>query len=233
MCGVEVCDMRAVALGLAGLAVSLLYWYRVRPWFLRWGATDEELRRSLPGDELEPQPRFLSTRAITIEAPPEEVWPWLAQMGYGRGGFYSYDRLENIFTRLAGMRSHYRSAESILPQFQTIEEGDFIPAAPQDYMGGRLAGKMGWRVVQVLQGQATVVENWGLVLEKWGTFFLEPIDEGRTRLIVRTRGRRTLSALISNGVWELPHFIMERGMLRGIKRRAERLATERRNPSPE
>jgi hypothetical protein len=85
----------AVLAAVTGTGV-LASWGLVRPWHLRWGATHDEVQRPLPGDELVENPRFVSTRAITINAPAESVWPWLVQLGYGRGGFYSYDWLENL-----------------------------------------------------------------------------------------------------------------------------------------
>jgi hypothetical protein len=78
------------------LSAGIAYWFGLRPWHIRWGATDDELARPLPGDEIVPRPRKWSTRAITIDAPAEVVWPWLVQIGQGRGGLYSYDWLENL-----------------------------------------------------------------------------------------------------------------------------------------
>ena len=100
---------------------------------------------------------------------------------------------------------------------QHIEAGDFIESAPQDWLGGRYAGKTGWRVTRVDPGRA-------LVLEGWGSFVVEPVDERTSRLIARTRGRPNL---LMSVLAEVPHFIMERGMLLGIKRRAEALAAGR------
>jgi len=93
-------------------AVAAAYVLVVRPWYLRWGASEDEVRKPLPGDELVLQPKIQSTRAVTIDAPVEDVWPWLVQLGYGRGGFYSYDLLENAFTRGLGMHAHYESLAS-------------------------------------------------------------------------------------------------------------------------
>ncbi len=205
----------------AATATALIAYLRIiRPWFLRWGATGDEVEDPLPGDDLVPEPALECTRAVTIHAPAEDVWPWLVQMGYGRGGFYSYDWLENAFTRLAGMRSHYRSLDRIVPELQRLEVGDFIPAGPRDWLGGRYADKIGWYVAEIEPGRA-------LVLKGWGAFVLEPIDERTTRLIARSRGPGGFPAALMNSlVWELPHFIMERRMLLGIKKRAEALAAQ-------
>jgi hypothetical protein len=175
----------------------------------------------MPGDELTPEPRFQSTRAITIDAPPEDVWPWLVQLGYGRGGFYSYDILENAFTRLFGMDAHYQSIDEIRPELQTLRVGDFVPAAPREWREGKYADKVGWTVKRLEAPRVMALEN-------WGAFVLEPLDGERTRLIVRTRGGRRRRDTVAYLPWEVPHFIMERKMLYGIKERAERRAAGRR-----
>jgi hypothetical protein len=107
----------------AGTLLPWVYLLIVRPWHMNWGATDEEVRKRLPGDELVPHPTFESTRAITVHAPAKEVWRWLAQLGQDRGGFYSYDRLEN----LAGANIY--NAARIVPEMQHLKVGDFVPMA--------------------------------------------------------------------------------------------------------
>jgi hypothetical protein len=214
--------MRYVALIAAFMAaVSFMYVRVLRRRHKRWGATVAEAQKPLPGDELVPAPRLQSTRAVTINAPPEQVWPWLVQMGYGRGGFYSYDLLENAFTRLFGMKAHYRSADEILPEHQKLRKGDFIASAPQDWRGGKYADKMGWTVKRLEAPKLMALEN-------WGAFILEPMEGGRTRLIARTRAGQTWKDALLYAPIDLPHFIMERGMLLGIKKRAERLAMQQR-----
>jgi hypothetical protein len=179
----------------------------------------------LPGDDHVPNPAWSSTRAITIAAPAEAVWPWLAQMGQHRGGLYSYTWLEN----LAGLG--FRNAERAVPEWQRVQVGDVVPFAPgQDTMA----------VAQLETGRALV---WQLlnpathrpwdsddptggqyVAGSWA-FVLEPIDERRTRLIQRFRfdaRPRRWAGLAYTALMEIPHFVMEFGMLRGIKRRAER-----------
>ena len=104
------------------LLIATAYTYLCRPYQLHWGATAAEMAQSMPGDELNTNPSFLATRAITIDAPPEEVWPWLLQMGYGRAGFYGYDLLEN-----AGSPEGLRSADEIIPRFQNFVVGDRVP----------------------------------------------------------------------------------------------------------
>lgn len=111
---------------LAGGAVLAGYATLIRPRILRWGATDEEVAERLPGDEVVDQPRYQTTHAVTIDAPRGQVWPWLVQLGQGRGGLYSYDRLENLF----GLG--FRSADRIIPELQTLAVGDQVWLAPRD-----------------------------------------------------------------------------------------------------
>lgn len=190
-----------------------------RPWFLRWGATDAEMRKALPGDELSPEPATLATRAVTIHAPVEQVWPWIVQIGQDRGGFYSYTWLEN----LVGARIH--NADRILPEHQTREVGDTVWMAPKE----RYGGKGCVRVARLDPGRAMVVvtpEDYDAIA-KTGTaphgtwaFILEPIDERTTRLIIRSRSGPT-AGLFNYLVYDPAHFIMERKMLLGIRNRAE------------
>jgi hypothetical protein len=186
-----------------------------RPVAMQWGTTHDERVVVLPGDDVHPvSPTYRIDHAITIHAPASAVWPWLVQLGQDRGGFYSYDWLE----RAVGDRIH--NADRIHAEWQTRNVGDTILATQRDYFGGRL-GTLGWRV--------NVVEpNRVLGLENWGTFVLDPVDSNTTRLIVRTRGagEPTTAAFLLGPlnvfVFEPMHFIMERGMLRGIRDRAER-----------
>jgi hypothetical protein len=184
----------AVASGLVGayLAVG-------RPLMLHWGATCEDLHKPLPGDELVATPAVQSTRAVTIEAPPEAVWPWLAQIGQDRAGFYSYEWLEN----LAGCEMH--NADEIHPEWQVRRPGETVWLHPLN----------GLEVARFEPGRV-------LALEHWGAFVLEPRGPGCTRLIARGRVPRGLGAVSNALLMEIPHFVMERKMLLGIKERAER-----------
>ena len=110
-------DARSVVFG-GSVVVGVALW---RARYLRWGATDDELNVALPGDELVPAPDLTATRAVTVRAPAGEVWRWVAQLGQGRGGFYSYDFLEN----LVGCDIH--SAERVVPEWQLIAVGDDLP----------------------------------------------------------------------------------------------------------
>jgi hypothetical protein len=113
-----------VAAGAVGLAA---YVVAVRPWHLRWGATDDEVQRPMPGDELVPDPKVNATHAITIDAPAVAVWPWLVQWGYQRGGFYSYDWID----RTLGSEG-VASVDRILPEHQHLEVGDPVLVAPDN-----------------------------------------------------------------------------------------------------
>lgn len=188
-----------LVLEIAGTLLPLVYTLAVRPWHLRWGATDDEVGKRLPGDDIVTKPGIKSTRAITVDAPVEAVWPWLAQIGQDRGGFYSYDWLEN----LAGC--NMRNADRVHPEWQERQPGDTVLLHPAS----------GLKLVVSEPPRAFIMES------TWG-FVLEPIDEHRTRLIARSRVQRGLPSLAYAIFIELPHFIMERKMLLGIKERAER-----------
>src|SRR5215213_2924628 len=154
----------------AAAAVAAAYSAPARRWYLTWGATPEEVDRAMPGDDLLPEPDLMSTRAITIAAPPAAIWPWLVQMGSGRGGAYTYDWVENLF----GLGMH--SADEILPQYQDLKAGDTLPLGSN---GPRM------RVAVLRAGHALVFAsedgNW-----TWA-FGLRPLTENSTRLVSRNR----------------------------------------------
>src|SRR5215207_9703255 len=116
---------RAAAAGAAVIGSAAAYLLAIRRWQLRWGATDEEVDATLAGDHLIANPDLMSTRVITVHAPADQVWPWIAQLGQGRGGFYSYDALEN----LVGCDIH--SADRVVPQWQDLKVGDQVKLAPE------------------------------------------------------------------------------------------------------
>ncbi len=189
-------DLRILTiLGDTVLAAYALFF---RPWMQRWGATDVEKRKGLPGDELVLNPWKESTRAITVKAPVEDVWPWVAQIGQDRGGFYSYEWLEN----LAGCR--ITNADRLHPEWQDRQMGEVVKLHPAT----------GCTVARFEPGYA-------IVLNGWGAFVVEPKGPRASRVIVRTRTAGLRSSLFDLLLLELPHFVMERRMLKGIKRRAE------------
>lgn len=198
------------ALTGAGLA---LYVTRVRPWHLRWNATDEELHMAMPGDEEVGRPHYDATWAITIDAPSDLVWPWLVQMGEGRGGFYSYDFVENLM----GMR--IRSVRRLMPEYQVLRPGDFIPAGSGP----------GLYVKRVDPGRALVLGNPPSLEHElsatWATVLIDLAD-GRTRLISRNRfriHRWTPGKVLQFAVLDPGIFVMARKWMLGIKQRAEAL----------
>jgi len=208
--------MKRTLLSLLGffLIAGLVYAFALRPWFLRWGAAPGDLTKSLPGDDVVEHPMSSGTRAITIDAPPERVWPWIAQIGQGRGGFYSYTSLEN----LAGCQ--IVNADRIHPEWQDVKPGDLVrlhPKAPPI------------PVVVVQPGHALVIggkagtDAPGFPSVTWA-FVLEPVGAGQTRLLIRWRSSfpPTVGQYLSNKYALEPiHFIMERRMMLGIKERAE------------
>jgi hypothetical protein len=209
-----------------GAVVLIAYVVGIRPWHLRWGATAAEVHQSLPGDELVLHPKLAATHAITIHASAAEVWPWLVQMGQGRGGFYSYDWLENLF----GLEIH--NADRIIPEYQVLKVGDIVPLA-RDGFGPPVVALEPNRVL-VLGGtfdprtRRTVRPSDRVPAEYYSSswvFFLEPIDAKTTRLIERLRGDWSPSlrnTLFNRVLLEPASFGMERKMLLGIKERAER-----------
>jgi hypothetical protein len=191
--------------GLLLAGASWAYLLLLRRWHLRWGATDEEIRRPMPADELVPRPHIETTRALTIEAPPEAVWPWLVQMGYHRGGWYSYDWLDNLGVP---------SARRIISELQNLKVGD------------KLAPMEGAFIVAALDPPRSMVlvsrNKQGHIAMSW-TFLLEPLPGGRTRFIERIRGRYdiNLAGLLLYVAIEPADFVMMRKQMLNLKRRAE------------
>jgi hypothetical protein len=187
----------------------------LRPWYSSWGTTRSEQQMVMIGDPPLGQSHYRIDHAVTINAPVDSVWPWLVQIGQDRAGFYSYDWLERAF----GADIH--NANSIVPAWQQRKRGDVIRAAQPDFLGGLFGRNLGWRVRLIEPGRA-------MVLAKWGAFVIDPIDARTTRMHIRTRGPGvpTLSGIALTPVsllfFEPGHFIMERGMLLGLKRRAEK-----------
>lgn len=207
--------MLAIALLIAAvLAIAVAYPLAILRWHRRWGASDAELRQALPGDERVPHPKLASTRAITIRAPREQVWAWLVQIGQGRGGFYSYDWLEN----LVGCNIH--SADRIIPELQSLKVGDKVRMMPESS-----PMPPPWTVVALEPGRALVLENGGPDEPAHSTwaFVLQEAGPGSTRVIARSRTDYQ-PGLMNAILWrtvEPVSFVMERGMLRGIRQRAE------------
>jgi hypothetical protein len=184
----------------------------LRRWQLRWGATDVEITEPRAGDEVIPHPDLTATRAITIHAGVDDVWPWIVQLGQGRGGFYSYDSLEN----LVGCDIH--SALQINPDWQRIDVGDAVRLAPELALTVAVAKPPRTLVLRggVLPGTAVAPYDF-----TW-TFDLSPVSATTTRLVVRERYAYTRwwARLLVEPL-TVVSFLMSHRMLRGIRDRAE------------
>ena len=199
---------RAAALGTAIAVTAIL-----RRRYLRWGATDDEMSVTLPGDELVSRPGMTTTRGVTIRAAADSVWPWIAQLGQGRGGFYSYDFLENLI----GCDIH--STDCIIPEYQRVEVGTQVKLAPEVAL-----------TVALVEPQCALVLRGGIPMGPmpapydftWA-FVLRAGPGGSTRLVVRERYRylRWWAPLVVEPA-ELISFVMSQRMLRSIRSRAER-----------
>lgn len=201
-----------VATGVAVVAyaaTAVLLW----PLHRDWGSQTSEHAIPLPGDRPDRNPALEIQHAVTVNAPPEQVWPWLVQLGQDRAGFYSYDWLERAF----GV--DIRNTTDIRPEWQSRQAGDRVRATQDSYLGGLLGSDLGWTVMEV-------VPNRAMVLQYWGAFVLEPTADGKTRFIIRTKvGDAQTPAWVASLdmiAFELPHFIMERRMMLRIKSLAER-----------
>jgi hypothetical protein len=203
----------AIGTGLAAGLGPVAYPLFFRRWCLTWGARGDEVSRKLPGDELLPDAGLVTTRAITIDAPPAAIWPWLVQMGSGRGGAYTYDWIENLF----GLNMH--SADEILPQYQDLKVGDEL------LMG---AGGPVMRVEVLDKERALTIRISDM---SWVWIFALAPENGSTRLISRNRiataALPPVRRLFYMLFMEPGSLVMERKMLLGIKQRAERLAQDR------
>jgi hypothetical protein len=235
--------LKRIVVGAGLAAIGCATYASLRRWQLTWGVVPGEAERLLPGDDLVPNARSSDTRGISIDAPPELVWPWLLQMGFGRGGWYSYDQLD--------MRG--RSAATINDEWQGLAVGDVVPTHP----GG------GFAVKHLDPGRALVLYADSTTMQPLGTaggdqvpaglaasgallsatpaefaaswaFVLEPLGERRTRLLERVRywgaeGNPMATRMLS--VFGFGVFVMVQRQMTGIRSRAERLARER-GPEP-
>lgn len=202
----------AAVLALAGI-LAAIYVTIIRPGQLRWGATDEEVARPMPEDNLVASPSFDATRAITIQGRPEEIWPWLAQMGYRRAGFYGYDLIENI-----GSGTGIRSARTILPRFQDPHTGDELPISAVASMAFGPVQPNRYLVWRGAERPPNGVFIWELV----------PADAHHTRLISRIRWRyhKDYPARALDLFTEFGDHVAVRAILRGVRDRVEGRAPE-------
>ena len=195
---------RTRVLVATGAASCAAYWLLLRRPLLNWGATPAEAGARLPGDELLERADGVSTRAIEIDAPASAVWPWLVQMGPApRGGAYTYDWIENLL----GLNMH--SVDTVLPEFQHPAVGDAIGLGPNEMR------------LELIEPERALA--WRSADGGWVWSFVLDGHDGRTRLISRNRFRLpTVASRITMLPMEPGSLVMERRMLGGIKRRAER-----------
>ena len=218
-------NMMLAGAGTAAAGVGI--WITLRSRTQCWGASCDEVVQTLPGDDLVANPLYVTTRAVTVKSPAAAVWPWLVQLGQNRGGFYTYDMLENLM----GLGIH--SADAIRPEWQDVHAGE-------DYVTLDADGQMKMTIAVLEPERAFVIRSGapgqppqgpgsffrGELAWSWG-FYLAPLDVRTTRLIIRCRGAwaDTLTARLAKPVLLEPvHFLMEERMLRGLRDRAERAA---------
>jgi hypothetical protein len=183
------------------IATILFSLFVYRQWALNWGATEEEINRKMPGDDVVINPTFNSTRAVTIHARPEEIWPWIIQIGYKKAGFYSYDRLDN---------NGIPSAKQIIPEYQDLKAGDLIPMSRESFAEVILLEPERFMLL-VFQDGAWTNNTWA-----WGLYEL---DDEHTRLVTRLRVGK--SSAVSGLMLDFFEIIMMRKCMLGIKSRAE------------
>jgi hypothetical protein len=195
--------------GLASLEAAA-YAAVIRPWMLMWGSTAEERTRSMPGDDVDSSATYVTTRAVTIRAPAESVWPWLVQMGQDRAGFYTHNWVERV------LQSGIPDTSEIRPEWQHLEVGDLMRTNRD--IGGT---PMGWPVVAIDPGHSLVVSSKSMPTGTY-SFAVEPIDTETSRLVARDRARwKWFEWPFAALVYEPLHAYMETGLVSGVRQRAE------------
>ena len=200
-----------ILLALAGLGLlAVITIVLLTPAMDRWGATDHEISATYPGDELLARPKSFVNHAVTIHAKPEQIYPWIVQLGAGKGGYYSYTWLETYL-----LNCPLVNADRIHPEWQDLKVGDEVKMCPKQ------PGPPPYKVAMLKPNQAVVLghqEN-GTWVDLW-QFVIIPQPDGNSRLILRTRTNAV------GGFWDVIHpgvFIMERGLLLGVRDRAQGL----------
>ena len=207
---------RRVRRGAGAALLGAAYWTLVRPRLLNWGATGAERDRTLPGDDLLPEPDAESTMATDVDAPPGAVWPWLVQLGQDRGGFYSYEWAEN----LVGLDIH--NADRVEPDWQSLAVGDAVRLARADRFPDATL-----EVAELDPERALVLRSPDEPTGWVWAFVLDPVGESATRLVVRSRIRLPANPAVRlavRSVLDPVSALMTYGMLRGLRTRAEELA---------
>jgi hypothetical protein len=193
--------------GLAALTLAAIYWFPVRRWMGQWGSTADERACVMPGDRVIPHPTHVETQAVTVDAPPADIWPWLVQIGSRRGGLYSYDWLDRLFGFL-----DRPSASHVLPEYQHLAVGDRIEWG-REYL----------TVAALEPNRALVLSYNGHGMEWVWQFGLYPLDGQHTRLVSRGSERtpKTATFWLFMRVMEPASFVMTSKMLLNLKNRAE------------
>ena len=192
------------------ITVAILAVILLTPWMDRWGATGAEISATYPGDELLKAPTGIVNRVVTIHAAPEQIYPWVVQLGAERGGYYSHTWLETYL-----LNCKLVNADRIHPEWQGLQVGDQVKMCPGSFGPGP------YLVAQLIPNRSVVLghQDKGEWVDLW-EFNLIPQPDGTTRLVLRTR------TMMTGGFWDIIHpgvFIMETGMLHGIRDRAEAL----------
>ena len=198
--------------------LAAFYFAWIREYQMNWGATAEDVSRYMAGDELHENPRFDATRAVEINATPEQIWPWIVQIGYRKGGFYGFDKLDN---------GGYPSAEHIIPEYQNLKVGDSIPSG--EYTRGELKGEL-FYLLEVVEMEPEKSMLWVFLGTPWigatWSWGLYRIDDKRTKLVSRLRQNYAFNSFEAIVAWsfiDTIEILMMRTTLLGIKRRAENI----------
>ena len=200
--------LKIAGIFFAAIVISVVVVVLFMPWMDSWGASAGEINASYPGDELVPAPRYVYNRAVTVNATPKQIYPWLVQLGAEKGGMYSYEWFETNV-----LRCELINADRIHEEWQDLKVGDDVKMCPGT------SGPPPYEVAQLVPDQAMVLghQGDGQWSDVW-QFVLVPQEDGSTRLIIR--GRNALEGML----WDIirpGEFIMMRGMMLGIKERAE------------
>jgi hypothetical protein len=203
----------SIVFAFIGVFTAAFIWL-IRPWYLYWGAAQAEVNKAQPGDDFIPVSVGGHTRAISINAPASEIWPWLVQIGADKGGFYSHTWIEGM------IGCPITNADRIHPEWQNLKAGDLMRMCVSD------PAPPPYEVIEVLSDRALVLGHRATEADLLGdvgwfdtwTFILEPVNANTTRLIARSRNAKNVAWM---RIIEPGFFIMESGMLKGIKGRAE------------
>jgi hypothetical protein len=206
--------LKITGIFLAVIVISVIAVVLFMPLADRWGASSEEISASLPGDELVVSPNIGYTRAVSVNASPEQIYPWIVQIGAGKGGWYSYDWFETNV-----LRCQNSNANRIHEEWQGLIVGDKVKMCPDENM------PPAYKVARMDPNEAIILghqdgDQW---VEVW-QFVMVPQDGGSTRLVIRSRSE------MGGWFWNIMRpgeFIMMRGMMLGIKERAEAMAQGR------